>query len=136
MRMKVRYRGENIHEPFYRNSYLHSHSPKAPSSQNESIHTRLVSPTPNADGRREVSLSDAKVRTEQPVPVPDAVRQARQGHAPHARATEKDKRNKSMGVVEAIYDAFDLRQLFHGQLYDERKVARDEVTVHSGGRNW
>ena len=52
------------------------------------------------------------------------------------RLGEKDKRNKSMGVVEAIYDAFDLRQLFHGQLYDERKVARDEVTVHSGGRNW
>ena len=52
------------------------------------------------------------------------------------RLGEKDKRNKSMGVVEAIYDAFDLRQLLHGQLYDERKVARDEVTVHSGGRNW
>jgi hypothetical protein len=52
------------------------------------------------------------------------------------RLGEKDKRNKSMGVVEAIYDAFDLRQQFHGQLYDERKVARDEVTVHSGGRNW
>ena len=36
----------------------------------------------------------------------------------------------------AVKDAAAKDVLIHGQLYDERKVARDEVTVHSGGRNW
>ena len=52
------------------------------------------------------------------------------------RSGEREKRNKSMGIVEAIYGAYDLQQLFHGQLYDERKLARDNVMVHKGGRNW